>query len=200
MLTSFEYGTLRRVKERMPQMATCAMTLSPESQLSQPATFWEKLGLKKTDPLVEKLSSPQALSEAAALLEDPSSLDEENSVLIYYLKDRLDFLCSIFPGMNLAEILQQYYYQTDFVNYVAQFGFPVDYVGPEYHAFFRDKDLVPNAHAHASRSRPGRWAMTAGTTCARCSGWTRSLWSRISEVAVSILTGLGQWDESSKEG
>ena len=49
VLTSFEYGALRRVKERMPQMATCAMTLSPESQLSQPATFWEKLGLKKTD-------------------------------------------------------------------------------------------------------------------------------------------------------
>ncbi|OLA29539.1 MAG: hypothetical protein BHW26_01410, partial [Faecalibacterium prausnitzii] len=154
VLTSFEYGTLRRVKERMPQMATCAMTLSPESQLSQPATFWEKLGLKKTDPLVEKLSSPQALSEAAALLEDPSSLDEENSVLIYYLKDRLDFLYSIFPGMNLAEILQQYYYQTDFVNYVAQFGFPVDYVGPEYHAFFRDKDLVPNAHARGFKVAP----------------------------------------------
>ena len=95
VLTSFEYGTLRRVKERMPQMATCAMTLSPESQLSQPATFWEKLGLKKTDPLVEKLSSPQALSEAAALLEDPSSLDEEKSILIYYFKDRLDFICSI---------------------------------------------------------------------------------------------------------
>ena len=36
VLTSFEYGTLRRVKERMPQMATCAMTLSPESQLSRP--------------------------------------------------------------------------------------------------------------------------------------------------------------------
>ena len=163
VLTSFEYGALRRVKERMPQMATCAMTLSPESQLSQPATFWEKLGLKKTDPLVEKLSSPQALSEAAALLEDPSSLDEENSVLIYYLKDRLDFLYSIFPGMNLAEILQQYYYQTDFVNYVAQFGFPVDYVGPEYHAFFRDKDLVPHAHARgfkvgAERRRRARAA------------------------------------------
>lgn len=180
VLTSFEYGALRRVKERMPQMATCAMTLSPESQLSQPATFWEKLGLKKTDPLVEKLSSPQALSEAAALLEDPSSLDEENSVLIYYLKDRLDFLYSIYPGMNLAEILQQYYYQTDFVNYVAQFGFPVDYVGPEYHAFSGTKTLSPTPTPTASRSRPGRWAMTAGTTCASCSGWTRSLWSRIS--------------------
>ena len=66
--------------------------------------------------------------------------------------------------MNLAEILQQYYYQTDFVNYVAQFGFPVDYVGPEYHAFFRDKDLIPNAHARGfkvgalagGRGEPGR--------------------------------------------
>ena len=61
VLTSFEYGALRRVKERMPQMAICAMTSSPESQLVQPATFWEKLGLKKTDPLAEKLSSPQAV-------------------------------------------------------------------------------------------------------------------------------------------
>ena len=109
---------------------------------------------------MEKLSSPQALSEAAALLEDPSSLDEENSVLIYYLKDRLDFLYSIFPGMNLAEILQQYYYQTDFVNYVAQFGFPVDYVGPEYHAFFRDKDLIPNAHARGFKVAP--WPVGSG--------------------------------------
>ena len=201
VLTSFEYGTLRRVKERMPQMATCAMTLSPESQLSQPATFWEKLGLKKTDPLMEKLSSPQALSEAAALLEDPSSLDEENSVLIYYLKDRLDFLYSIFPGMNLAEILQQYYYQTDFVNYVAQFGFPVDYVGPEYHAFFRDKDLVPNAHAHGFKVAP--WPVGSDSR-----DDLRQLFrldpelvvTNKPEVAVSILTGLGQWDESSKEG
>ena len=70
------------------------------------------------------------------------------------MKDRLDFLYSIFPGMNLAEILQQYYYQTDFVNYVAQFGFPVDYVGPEYHAFFRDKDLIPNAHARGFKVAP----------------------------------------------
>ena len=110
VLTSFEYGTLRRVKERMPQMATCAMTLSPESQLIQPATFWEKLGLKKTDPLVEKLSSPQALSEAAALLEDPSSLDEEEQAyLIYYLKDRLEFsllhLPRHEPGRNSAAVL-----------------------------------------------------------------------------------------------
>ena len=118
--------------------------------------------------------------EAAALLEDPSSLDEENSVLIYYLKDRLDFLYSIFPGMNLAEILQQYYYQTDFVNYVAQFGFPVDYVGPEYHAFFRDKDLIPNAHARGFKVAPWPGGGTAGSNCASCSGWTRSLWSRIS--------------------
>ena len=201
VLTSFEYGTLRRVKERMPQMATCAMTLSPESQLSQPATFWEKLGLKKTDPLVEKLSSPQALSEAAALLEDPSSLDEENSVLIYYLKDRLDFLYSIFPGMNLAEILQQYYYQTDFVNYVAQFGFPVDYVGPEYHAFFRDKDLIPNAHAHGFKVAPWPVGVESRDDLRQLFRLDPELVvTNKPEVAVAILTGLGQWDESSKEG
>jgi len=201
VLTSFEYGTLRRVKERMPQMATCAMTLSPESQLSQPATFWEKLGLKKTDPLVEKLSSPQALSEASALLEDPSSLDEENSVLIYYLKDRLDFLCSIYPGMSLAEILQQYYYQTDFVNYVAQFGFPVDYVGPEYHAFFRDKDLVSNAHAHGFKVAPWPVGNDSRDDLRQLFRLDPELVvTNKPEVAVSILTGLGQWDESSKEG
>ena len=201
VLTSFEYGALRRVKERMPQMATCAMTLSPESQLSQPATFWEKLGLKKTDPLVEKLSSPQALSEAAALLEDPSSLDEENSVLIYYLKDRLDFLHSIFPGMNLAEILQQYYYQTDFVNYVAQFGFPVDYVGPEYHAFFRDKDLIPNAHARGFKVAPWPVGVESRDDLRQLFRLDPELVvTNKPEVAVSILTGLGQWDESSKEG
>lgn len=180
VLTSFEYGALRRVKERMPQMATCAMTLSPESQLSQPATFWEKLGLKKTDPLVEKLSSPQALSEAAALLEDPSSLDEENSVLIYYLKDRLDFLYSIFPGMNLAEILQQYYYQTDFVNYWPSSASRWITSGRSTTPFSGTKTLSPMPTPAASRSRPGRWAWRAGTTCASCSGWTRSLWSRIS--------------------
>jgi len=201
VLTSFEYGTLRRVKERMPQMATCAMTLSPESQLSQPATFWEKLGLKKTDSLVEKLSSPQALSEAAALLEDPSSLDEENSILIYYLKDRLDFLYSIFPGMSLAEILQQYYYQTDFVNYVAQFGFPVDYVGPEYHAFFRDKDLVSNAHAHGFKVAPWPVGVDSRDNLRQLFRLDPELVvTNKPEVAVSILTGLGQWDESSKEG
>ena len=182
-------------------MATCAMTLSPESQLSQPATFWEKLGLKKTDPLVEKLSSPQALSEAAALLEDPSSLDEENSVLLYYLKDRLDFLHSIFPGMNLAEILQQYYYQTDFVNYVAQFGFPVDYVGPEYHAFFRDKDLIPNAHARGFKVAPWPVGVESRDDLRQLFRLDPELVvTNKPEVAVSILTGLGQWDESSKEG
>ena len=185
----------------MPQMATCAMTLSPESQLIQPATFWEKLGLKKTDPLMEKLSSPQALSEAAALLEDPSSLDEENSILIYYLKDRLDFLHSIYPGMSLAEILQQYYYQTDFVNYVSQFGFPVDYVGPEYHAFFRDKDLVPNAHARGFKVAPWPVGNDSRDDLRQLFRLDPELVvTNKPEVAVSILTGLGQWDESSKEG
>ena len=59
-------------------------------------------------------------------------------------------------------LLQQqkhYYYQTDFVDYVAQFSFPVDYIGPEYHAFFRDKDLISNAH-----TGPGSRA----SDCIRC--------------------------------
>lgn len=195
VLTSFEYGALRRVKERMPQLATCAMTPSPESQLCPPATFWEKLGLKKNDPLLDKLSSPQAASEALALVEDPSSLDEENGLLFYYLKDRLDFMYSTFPGSNLAEILQQYYYQGDFVSYVAQFDFPVDYIGPEYHAFFRDKNLVANAHAHGFKVAP--WPVQNDTR-----DDLRQLFrlepelvvTNKPEVAISILTGLGQWD------
>ena len=181
VLTSFEYGTLRRVKERMPQMATCAMTLSPESQLIQPATFWEKLGLKKTDPLMEKLSSPQALSEAAALLEDPSSLDEENSILIYYLKDRLDFLYSILPrhepGRNSAAVLLS--------DGFCELCGPVRLPGGLRRAGV--PRLFPGQRPCPQRPRPrlqgralagGQW--TAGTTCASCSGWTRSLWSRIS--------------------
>ena len=39
------------------------------------------------------------------------------------------------PGMSLAEILQQYYYQTDFVNYVAQFGFPEGHFENTSHGF-----------------------------------------------------------------
>ena len=138
--------------------------------------------------------------EAAALLEDPSSLDEENSVLIYYLKDRLDFSAPS-TRMNLAEILQQYYYQTDFVNYVAQFGFPVDYVGPEYHAFFRDKDLVPNAHAHGFKVAPWPVGNDSRDDLRQLFRLDPELVvTNKPEVAVAILTGLGQWDESSKEG
>ncbi|MEI3253189.1 MAG: glycerophosphodiester phosphodiesterase family protein [Faecalibacterium sp.] len=195
VITAFEYGALRRVKERMPQMAICAMTSSPESILVQPSTFWEKLGLKKTDPLAEKLSSPQAVSEAAALLEDPNSLDEENSILLYYLKDRLDFLYSIFPGMNLAQILQQYYYQTDFVDYVAQFSFPVDYIGPEYHAFFRDKDLISNAHAHGFKVAPWPVGNDSRDDLRQLFRLDPELVvTNKPEVAIAILTGLGRWD------
>ncbi len=143
----------------MPQMAICAMTLSPESQLIQPATFWEKLGLKKkTESHGEAFQPPQAVSEQPPAGR-PQQSGRRRTASFIYLKDRLDFLYSIFPGMNLAEILQQYYYQTDFVNYVAQFGFPVDYVGPEYHAFSGTKTLSPTPTPTASRSRPGRWAM-----------------------------------------
>ena len=103
--------------------------------------------------------------------------------------------------MNLAEILQQYYYQTDFVNYVAQFGFPVDYVGPEYHAFFRDKDLVPNAHAHGFKVAPWPVGNDSRDDLRQMFRLDPELVvTNKPEVAVSILTGLGQWDESSKEG
>jgi glycerophosphoryl diester phosphodiesterase len=103
--------------------------------------------------------------------------------------------------MNLAEILQQYYYQTDFVNYVAQFGFPVDYVGPEYHAFFRDKDLVPNAHARGFKVAPWPVGNDSRDDLRQLFRLDPELVvTNKPEVAVSILTGLGQWDESSKEG
>lgn len=36
VITAFEYGALRRVKERMPQMAICAMTSSPSPSSSSP--------------------------------------------------------------------------------------------------------------------------------------------------------------------
>lgn len=76
------------------------------------------------------------------------------------------------------------------MNYVAQFGFPVDYVGPEYHAFFRDKDLVPNAHARGFKVAP--WPVGADSR-----DDLRQLFrldpelvvTNKPEVAVSILTG-----------
>lgn len=196
VITSFEYGTLRRVKELAPQLETIAMTMSPESQLCPPDTFWEKLGLKKNDPQREKLSSPQALGEALALLEDPAGLEEENCLLLYYLKDRMDFLHTIFPGCSMAQILQQYYYQADFAGYVAQFDFPVDYIGPEFHAFFRDKTLVDRAHELGFRLAP--WPVQ---------GDTRDELRQIlrldpeiivtnqPETVIAILTGLGRWQD-----
>ena len=62
-----------------------------------------------------------------------------------YLNDRLTALSSNYPGKNLVEILQQYYYQTDMLKYVSQFDFPLDYVGPEYHVCFRDTTLLQRA-------------------------------------------------------
>ena len=50
--------------------------------------------------------------------------------------------------MNPAQILQQYYYQTDFVDYVAQFSFPVDYIGPEH------QPLFPGQRPDLQRPRP----------------------------------------------
>ena len=154
-----------------------------------------RAGASSSSAVMSGLSSPQAVSEAAALLEDPNSLDEENSILLYYLKDRLDFLYSIFPGMNLAQILQQYYYQTDFVDYVAQFGFPVDYIGPEYHAFFRDKDLISNAHAHGFKVAPWPVGNDSRDDLRQLFRLDPELVvTNKPEVAIAILTGLGRWD------
>ena len=154
-----------------------------------------RAGASSSSAVMSGLSSPQAVSEAAALLEDPNSLDEENSILLYYLKDRLDFLYSIFPGMNLAQILQQYYYQTDFVNYVAQFSFPVDYIGPEYHAFFRDKDLISNAHAHGFKVAPWPVGNDSRDDLRQLFRLDPELVvTNKPEVAIAILTGTGQWD------
>ena len=72
-------------------------------------------------------------------------MDEENGLLVRYLNDRLTALSSNYPGKNLVEILQQYYYQTDMLKYVSQFDFPLDYVGPEYHVCFRDTTLLQRA-------------------------------------------------------
>jgi hypothetical protein len=53
----------------------------------------------------------------------------------------------------------------------------------------------------ASRSRPGRWAWQSRDDLRQLFRLYPELVVTIKpEVAVAILTGLGQWDESSKEG
>lgn len=146
VLTSFQYGLLQQVKERMPEIPTCALSLNSESSLIPPPSLWEDLGLANGDPLLEKLSGAQNLNEALAIANDPE-LEEENCTLVYHMRDRLTALFSNYPGKNLAEIMLDFYRQTDWVNYVSQFDFPVDYTGPEYHVCFRDPTLLDRARA-----------------------------------------------------
>lgn len=145
VLTSFQYGLLGRIKEIRPEIKTAALFLNTESSLCPPTVLWEDLGLRADDPLVQQLSGPQGIETAAAIVEDPGTLEEENRMLVRYLNDRLTALFSNYPGKNLLEILQQYYYQTDMLRYVSQFDFPLDYVGPEYHVCFRDTTLLRRA-------------------------------------------------------
>lgn len=88
-------------------------------------------------------------------------MDEENGLLVRYLNDRLTALSSNYPGKNLVEILQQYYYQTDMLKYVSQFDFPLDYVGPEYHVCFRDTTLLQRAVEMGYHVAPWPWATRA---------------------------------------
>lgn len=195
VVTCFQYDLLRKVKERMPQIATCAMSLNMESLFYPAPDERELLGLAQDDPLLEKLSGPQAASEALEMLEDPDALGEENSALLYFIKDRIDCNYSNFPGMNMLQIMQQWYYQIDFVDYAAQFDFPVDIVGPEYHAFFRDKNTVAKAHAHGFQTAP--WPSMADTReqlRSLIQMGTDILVTNKPELAISILTGMGQWD------
>lgn len=145
ILTSFQYGLLGRIKEIRPEIKTAALFLNTESSLCPPTVLWDDLGLTNDDPLVEQLSGPQGIETAAAIVENPGELEEENGLLVRYLNDRLTALFSNYPGKNLLEILQQYYYQTDMLKYVSQFDFPLDYVGPEYHVCFRDQTLIQRA-------------------------------------------------------
>ena len=139
------YGLLGRIKEIRPEIRTAALFLNTESSLCPPTALWEDLGLTNGDPLLEELSGPQGLEKAVSIVENPDSVDEENGLLVRYLNDRLTALSSNYPGKNLVEILQQYYYQTDMLKYVSQFDFPLDYVGPEYHVCFRDTTLLQRA-------------------------------------------------------
>lgn len=195
VVTSFEYDLLRKVKEQMPQMPTCAMALNMESLFCPAPDYWKMLGLEEGDELLDKLSGPQAASEAMALLQNSGELEEENSALLYYIKDRIDCNYSNFPGKNMLQILQEWYHQIDFVNHVSQFDFPVDYVGPEYHAFFRDRNTAANAHARGYKVAP--WPSTDDTReqmRALIQMDVDVLVTNKPEVAISILTGMGRWD------
>ena len=87
----------RRDDNLLLLQATCAMPLSPESQLSQPAPFWEKLGLKKTDPLVdggaaETVPYPRAFEmgcdRAIVILTKPRSFVRKREKLLPVIERR----------------------------------------------------------------------------------------------------------------
>lgn len=142
VITSFQYDLLRQVKEQMPQMKTAALFLNMESTHFPPPSLWEDLGLTNGDPLLEKLSEPKTLHETLALAQSPDELDGENGPVYQYLRDRFLAMCSNFPGKNLLEIMQDYFYQIDIPSYVSQFDFPIDYIGPTYYGCFRDTKLI----------------------------------------------------------
>ena len=87
------------------------------------------------------------------------------------------------------------------MNYRGPVRLPGGLRRPEYHAFFRDKDLVPNAHAHGFKVAPWPVGNDSRDDLRQMFRLDPELVvTNKPEVAVSILTGLGQWDESSKEG
>lgn len=157
VLTSFQYDLLRQIKEQMPEMRTAALFLNMESTHFPPPSLWEDLGLTNGDPMLEKLSSVQSLSEMAALVEDPDELDGENGPVFQYYRDRFLAMCSNFPGKNLLEIFEDYIRQIDMIRYVSQFDFPVDYIGPTYYGCFRDTKLISKIHEKGFQAAP--WPM-----------------------------------------
>ena len=157
VLTSFQYDLLRQIKEQMPEMRTAALFLNMESSHFPPPSLWEDLGLTNGDPMLEKLSSVQSLSEMAALVEDPDELDGENGPIFQYYRDRFLAMCSNFPGKNLLEIFEDYIRQIDTIRYVSQFDFPVDYIGPTYYGCFRDTKLISKIQEKGFQAAP--WPM-----------------------------------------
>lgn len=145
ILTSFQYGLLGRIKE-IPARDPHRRPVSEHGVLPLPAhSPVGRSGPDQRRPAAGRALRPAGLEKAVSIVENQDSVDEENGLLVRYLNDRLTALSSNYPGKNLVEILQQYYYQTDMLKYVSQFDFPLDYVGPEYHVCFRDTTLLQRA-------------------------------------------------------
>ena len=158
VITSFQYDLLRQVKEQMPQIKTAALFLNMESTHFPPPSLWEDLGLTNGGTLPETF--PQTFREALELAQDPDALDGENgpaNPLFQYYRDRFLAMCSNYPGQNLLEILQDYFYQIDLPRYVSQFDFPIDYIGPTYYGCFRDPKLVSKIQEMGFAAAP--WPM-----------------------------------------